>query len=112
MTEEVTLRDPSDWLEDETRKIKVTLKRDVPNGNDLAVVLEVTGKQKAEFASMMIEYLTLVEKNEGIVQEVTEVVDTETDKLCALNILIRGNQAMFANELHVRAQTYKEKPHA
>jgi broad-specificity NMP kinase len=112
MTEEVIIKDASDWLDDEVRKIKVTILHDVARGNDLSVILEVSGKQKAEFGSLMVEYLTLVEKNEGIIQEVTEVIDTETDKLCALNIVIRGNQEMLANELHTRAFKYKEKPHA
>ena len=97
------------WPNGEVRKIKIIILR--PNnkvGDNLMVIFDVDGSQSDEFHTMLFEYFTFIEKNDGIIHNVEETLDAETHARYMLSISIAGlNQQAFAQELHAKAQAHK-----
>jgi len=95
------------WKNDEEKFIKLTLMKPAPKANDLVIVFSVLGSKKDEFLEMLFSYFLFVEKNEGRIHSVDEVLDAETGAKCELHIEIAGmNQNAFAQELQTKAQKF------
>ena len=97
------------WETDEIRKIKVTIKRPLKQGQDLIVTFGVEGSQKVEFAKELMEYIEAVTTEEmaGQVNDVEEVFDAVTNEVVALNIEVIGmNQGLYVQEFQKRAPKF------
>ncbi len=95
------------WEDAEIRRIKLIIARSAAKADNLSVVFSILGKQKTEFETMMIDYLTFVEGNGGVVDSVDEIKDSETGQRCELIITISGsNVAGFIRELQAKASPF------
>ena len=95
------------WEATEVRKVKMTIKRSTPKGQDLTVTFGVEGAKKADFLKAMTDYVSFVESQDGMITNVEEIIDAESGEVCSIYVSLVGTyQEILVQEFQKRAASF------